>query len=115
MRNLLSFTDDWANTAEPDASGDVASVPDQRLKELKRYILRDEERENSLKMLRMVVWVSKRVHLVELTDRYMEESEAKKATPKRKRDRKLSRQSPMDRFTDLLFPETIKFKSKRTN
>jgi hypothetical protein len=63
----------------------------------------------------MVARVSKRVHLAELITRYMEENQAKKAASKMRRNRKLPRLSPMDRLTDLLFPEMIKFKSQQTS
>ena len=110
MRNLLSFADNEADAVEQEASPDITSVSDQRLIELKKGIVKDEEREKSLKLSTMVVRVSKRVRLAELTIRYMEENEVKKATPKRRPDREISRVSAMERFTDLFFPETKKFK-----
>jgi hypothetical protein len=45
----------------------------------------------------------------------MEENQAKKAAYKMRRNRKLPRLSPMDRFTDLLFPETITFTNQQTS
>ena len=93
----------------------MAIALDRRLKLLRFLIKSEVEIEKSLKTSRIFVRVSKRVYLVELTARYMEENEAKKAVPKKRRDRELPRLSPMDRFTDLLFPETIKFKSKQAS
>jgi hypothetical protein len=52
--------------------------------ETAQFLIESEvETEMSLKISRMVVRVSERVHLVELTARYMEENEAKRAAPKR--------------------------------
>ena len=116
-RNPLSFNDTRAGQGalERNEESHVATAKDRRLKQLKFLIEREIETEKSLKTLKMVARVSKRVHLVELTATYMEEKKAKKAASKRRRDRKLPRLSPMDRFTDLLFPETIKCKSEQTS
>jgi hypothetical protein len=117
MRNSLSLKDAWADQDALGRDGEphLATASDRRLKQLKFLIESEIETEKSLKTSRMVVWVSKRVHLVELTGRYMEENEAKTAAPKTRRDRELPRLSPMDRFTDLLFPETIKLKTKQAS
>jgi hypothetical protein len=92
---------------EQNSAVQEPTTSDQRLKQLKRLIESEIQEEKSLKTSRMVVRVSKRVHLIELTARYMEEKQAKKALSKTRRARKQPRLSPMDRFTDLLFPETI--------
>lgn len=105
---LLYFTADCGDALGRNTSPDVASATDQRLKELKNRIVREEEAEKSIKVTRMVVHVSKRVYLVELVAKYIEETEARKAEPKKRRKKNLRRLSPKDRFTDLLFPETIK-------
>jgi hypothetical protein len=51
----------------------------------------------------------KRVALAELIGRYIEERDAKRVAPKKKR----KTQSLKDRFIDILFLETIKYKSQQ--
>ncbi len=89
------------------------SASDQRLRGLKSRIVRDEKAEKTIKHLRVAVRISKRMALVELIGRYIEESEAWKAMPKKRRKMQLPGSSPKDRFTDLLFPETIKYKDEQ--
>jgi len=108
-RTPLSSTDDCADASEQDASPDISSS-DQRLRELKNRIVRDEKEEKSLNHRRIAVRISKRVALAELIGRYIKEREARRAVPKKRRKKQLPRSSPKDRFTDLLFPETIKYK-----
>jgi hypothetical protein len=48
------------------------------------------------------------MHLVELTAMYEEEVKAKEAAPKRR-----GRPTAKERFIDLLFPNTVKYKSKK--
>jgi hypothetical protein len=62
--------------------------------------------DKSVKPAKIVLQVLKRVHLVELTAKF----EAEKAMPKKKGQR-----SVRDRYTDLLFPETIKYKRKKAS
>jgi hypothetical protein len=88
---------------------------DRRLQQLRFLIESQIKKEETLKTLKMVARVLKRVYLVELTASYMEENQAKKAASKTRRKKDLPRLSPMDRFTDLLFPETMKFKNQRTS
>jgi hypothetical protein len=83
-----------------------ATGPDQRLKRLRFLIDSADSTKKSLNISRMVVQVLKRVHLVELAARYTEETDA----PKKK-----GQPSVKERFTDLLFPETIQYKSKRAS
>lgn len=46
------------------------------------------------------------MHVVELAERYMKEVEAEEAAPKQ------GRPSVMDRVTDVLFPDTIRYKGE---
>jgi len=93
-----------------ERSGGPDKIPtrDRRLKQLKFLIEDGLEKEKSLETPRIVLQVSRRGHLVELTAKYMEEIEAEKAALKKR-----YRPSVKERFTDLLFPHTIKYKSKK--
>ena len=61
----------------------------------------------------MAVRISKRVALAELIGKYIEERDARRAVPKKRLKKQLPRSSPKDRFIDLLFPETIKYKGEK--
>jgi hypothetical protein len=80
---------------------------------LKNRIVRDKEAEKTVKYLGVAVRVLKRVALAELIGSYIEEREARRAVPKKKRKMQLPRSSPKDRFTDLLFPETITYEGEQ--
>jgi hypothetical protein len=75
----------WANQGALERHGGphVVTALDRRLKQLKFLIESQFETEKSLKALKMVARVLKRIYLVELTPRYMEENQAKKLHPKR--------------------------------
>jgi hypothetical protein len=111
-RTPLSSTDDCADASEQDVSPDISSS-DQRLRELKNRIVRDEKEEKSINRRRIAVRISKRIALAELIGRYIQEREARRAVPKKRRKKQLPRSSPKDRFTDLLFPETIRYKGEQ--
>ena len=68
-----------------ERSGGPDKIPtrDRRLKQLKFLIEDGLEKEKSLETPRIVLPVSRRVYLVELTAKYMEEIEAEKAAPKK--------------------------------
>jgi hypothetical protein len=100
------------------------SISDERLRVLGRYIVRDEETLDKARSVTLLARLSKRVHLAELAGRYNEEKHAleaaekqalKAAERKRKRGKELRQQSLKDRYTDLLFPETIGQRAKRTS
>jgi hypothetical protein len=83
----------------------------RRLKQLKFLIEDGSEKEKSLKAPKWVLQVSKRVHLVELTAKYMEEVEAEKAAPKKR-----GRPSVKERFTNLLSSaDIIRLGNERRN
>lgn len=90
--------------AEQDTLDGVPSTSssDQRLRNLKNVTLN-----KSIKGMEIVSRVKKRVHLAELAGKYMEEAAARKAEPKKSGEKTLHRLSVKDRYTDLLFPETI--------
>jgi hypothetical protein len=100
------------------------SISDERLRVLGRYIVRDEETLDQARSVTLLAQLSKRVHLAELAGRYNEEKHAleaaekqalKAAERKRKRGKELRQQSLKDRYTDLLFPETIGQRAKPTS
>ena len=90
----------------------TVTTSDQRLRELRDHIERDEESEKSVKVSKRMVGVSKRLHLAELIARFIEERDAWKTAPKKRRKPNETRLSPRDRFVNILFPETIKYKGK---
>jgi len=109
-----SFTTDYSDAGSnlgPDVP--LPSSSDQRLRELKNCIIRQEETDKLINITRLVARLSKRVYLAELIGKYIEETAARKAELKTKRMKNLRRLSVNDRFTDLLFPETIKCKGKQ--
>jgi hypothetical protein len=103
------------SSAAPDLVVTVssASPSDERLKELKKYIVREEEKEKQFKTAKSLARLSKRVYLAELIGKYIEETEARKAEPRKKRRKMLRRLSVNDRFTDVLFPETAEWKGEQ--
>jgi hypothetical protein len=70
-----SFITDYSNTGlnlGPDVPLSLSS--DQRLSELKNYIIRQEETDKFINITRLVARVSKRVYLAELMGKYIEET-----------------------------------------
>jgi hypothetical protein len=76
---------------------------DRRLKQLKFLIEDGLQKEKSLKASRWVLQILKRIYLAELAAKY----EAEKYV-----SNEPGRPSAKERFTDLLFPHTIKYKPK---
>jgi myosin heavy subunit len=95
---------------EQSGGPQIIPAPDRRLKQLKFLIKDVDEKgmsiDNSVKPAKIVLQVLKRVHLVELTAKF----KAEKAMPKKK-----GQPSVRNRYTDLLFPETIKQKCKKAS
>jgi hypothetical protein len=89
------------------------SSSDQRLRALKIGINIQENTEKSVKSMKILACVLKRVYLAELAGKYMEETAARKAEPKTRRKKNLRALSVKNRYTDLLFPETITCKGKQ--
>ncbi len=115
-RTLRSFSTNCSD-AGPNSVLDVpvSSSSDQRLKELKNGIVRAEDKEKSIEIMKIVTSVSKRVYLAELIGKYIEETAARKAEPKKKLMKNLRPLSVKNRFTDLLFSETIKCKGEQSS
>ena len=93
---------------------DETSSRDRRLKQLGLMIEDGWEKEESLEAPKMVPQILRRVHLAELTAKYIEEvdaeraeGEAGKAAPKESRQPTIK-----ERFVNLLFPHTIKHANK---
>ena len=105
MGSLFSFAAD----AETNPLNDMplASLLDQRLRKLKIGIIRLEKTNEAIKSMKIVTRVSKRVYLAKLIGKYIKETVARKAEPKKKRKKSLQPLSVKNRYTDLLFPETI--------
>ncbi|KFZ18895.1 hypothetical protein V501_00950 [Pseudogymnoascus sp. VKM F-4519 (FW-2642)] len=95
--------------AEQDTLDDVPSTSssDQRLRNLKDGIITLENASKSIKSMEIVSRVKKRVYLAQVAGKYMEETAARKAEPKKRREKTLHRLSVKDRYADLLFAETI--------
>ena len=95
---------------EQSGGPQIIPAPDRRVNKL-RFLIQDVDKkgksiDKSVKPAKIVLQVLKRVHLVELTAKF----EAEKAMPKKK-----GQPSVRDRYTDLLFPETIKYKRKKAS
>jgi len=77
----------------------------------------EEKRERLLRntklIARLIARLSRRVCLAELIGKYIEETESRRAEPRKKRRTMSHRSSINDRFTDVLFPETIKCKGEQ--
>lgn len=101
-----SSADDCAHALEGDAGLDRALASDHRARVLKDRIVQYETAERSVEHLKVAIRISKRLALAVLIGKYLEERDARTAMPKKRRKKELPRLSPMDRFTDLLFPET---------
>jgi hypothetical protein len=103
------------SNAEPNPDGDVPSISssDQRLRELKVGIITQEKTEKYIKNMKIVARVFKRVYLAELARKYEEETKARKAEPKTRSKENLPVLSVKNRYTNVLFPETITCEGKQ--
>lgn len=88
-RTPLSSADDCVESSEQDSSPGIISASDQRRRELKNRIVRDEKEEKFVHHRRIAVRISKRVALAELIGRYIEERDARRAVPKKRRKKQL--------------------------
>jgi hypothetical protein len=89
VRHPVTCIDIRPNQDAVERSGGPDKVPTRhrRLKQLK-FILEDGwEKEKSLEIPKIALQVSRRIHLVELTAKYMEDVEAEKAASKKRRQR----------------------------
>ncbi len=114
MRNPTLYVSNKANEDIPRQIGslDIVAASDQWLRELKNYIIRDEETKKSLKVWTRKAQVSERLHLAALIGRFIEERDAWKTAPKKRRKPNEIRLSPIDRFVNVLFPETMQYKGE---
>lgn len=102
--------------SNPSVDASSTSATDERLRVLKTYIIREEQNEGRLRLAKSLARLRKRLYLVELIGNYIDEHEAWnvwKARPRRKKRKTKGRLSPLSRYTDLLFPETIGWKDTR--
>ncbi|KFZ02093.1 hypothetical protein V501_09666 [Pseudogymnoascus sp. VKM F-4519 (FW-2642)] len=119
--HFFHYIDSWFSgptnysNAEPNLDDDVplTSSSDQRLRELKVGIITQETTEKSIKSMKIVARVFKRVYLAELAHRYKEETAARKAEPKTRSKDNLRVLSVKNRYTNVLFPETITCEGKQ--
>jgi hypothetical protein len=110
QRTPLSSADSYIDPLEHDVDPGPILASDERLRMLKYCIVRDEKAERTVRNLAVAFRISKRVALAELIGRYIEERDARRAMTKTQRKVLGPRSSVKDRFTDLLFPETIQYK-----
>jgi hypothetical protein len=106
-----------SNKANEDISRQMRNLntvetSDQWLRELRDHIERDEETKKSLKVSSRKSQVSERLHLATLIGRFIKERDAWKTAPKKRRKPNEIRLSPMDRFVNGLFPETMTYKGE---
>ena len=114
MRNPTLYVSNKAteDISKQIGSLDIVSVLDQWLRELKNNIIRDEETKKLLKVWTRKTQVSERLHLAALIGRFIEERDAWKTAPKKRRKLNEIRLSPIDRFVNVLFPETMHYKGE---
>jgi myosin heavy subunit len=108
VRHPVTSIDVRPNQDALKQSGGPDNIPtrDRRLKQLK-FILEDGwEKEKSFETPKIVLKVSRRVHLVELRASY----EAEKT-----KSEKRGEPSAMEKFVDILFPHTINGKSEKAD
>jgi hypothetical protein len=93
-----------------ERSGGPDKIPtrDRLVKQAKFKLEDGWAKEKSLDFPKTVLQVLRRIALVELTAKYMEETEADKAAA----PKKWGRLSVKERYIDLLFLHTIKYKRK---
>ena len=91
-----------ADTLEEYQGPDTTS--DQRFRVLRNRIVRGEAEEEIVKYLRVNIRISKLSALAELSIRYSEHKNARRALTKKRRKKEFPL-SPRNYFTDLLFPE----------
>ena len=78
MQNLTLYISNRASEDIPRQIGslDIVTTSDQRLRELKACLIRDEETKKSLKVLTRYAQVLERLHLAEMISRFIEERDA---------------------------------------
>lgn len=103
---------DYQDNIDQTQRVDVITASDQRLRELKDHIVKDEEKEKLIETSKRMVQVSKRLHLAELIGRFLEEDD-RRAAEKKRRKKNSPRVSTIDRFANLLFPEMETSKGKK--
>jgi hypothetical protein len=120
--HFFNYLESWfsgptnCSNAEPNPDDDVPSTSsDQRLRELKVGIITQEKTQKYIKNMKIVARVFKRVYLAELVGKYKAETEARKAESKTRRKKNLRALSVKNRYTDVLFPETITCGGKQQN
>ena len=114
--HFFHYIDSWfsgptnGSNAEPNPDDYVPSTSslDQRLRELKVGIITQEKTAKSIKNMKIVARVFRRVYVAELAHRYKEETAAREAERKKGRKDNLPVLSVKNRYTNLLFPEAIK-------
>lgn len=115
--NYMKASDASPVGSDPSVEASSTSATDERLRVLKTCITREEQNEERLKSAKSLARLRKRVYLVELIGNYIDEKEvwnAWKAEPRRKRRKIGRRLSPLGRYTNLLFPETMGWKDTRS-
>jgi hypothetical protein len=112
-RISFSSVDDLDNAPEGSISPDIILVSDQKLKELKNYIIRVKKNEKYINYIQIVVYISRRIILVELIGKYIKERNIKIIILIKKQKKQLFQLSLKNQFINLFFPKTIKYKNKQ--
>jgi hypothetical protein len=84
-------------------------VTDERIRVLGTYITREEQNQGRLRLAKSLSVLRKRLYLVELIGNYLDEHEAWEAwkdEPKSKRRKTKGPRPSLNRYTDILFPQT---------
>lgn len=102
----------YQNNIDQTQHIDVITASDQRLRELKDYIVKDEEKKKLIETFKKMIQVSKKLHLTELIDRFLKKDN-KRVQEKKRQKRNSLCVSIIDRFVNLLFAEIKTFKNKK--
>lgn len=103
----------WSNHLEEIP---LTLATDERNRMLGTYITREELSQEQLRIAKSLPGLRKRLYLVELIGNYSDEHdawEAWKAVPRSKRRKTEGPRSPLNRYIDVLFPETKDWKGAR--
>ena len=91
---------------DPLVESSPISISNERIRVLRTYLAHEEQNQGQLRVAKSLSVLRGRLILVELIDNYLVEHEAWNAVPRSKRRRTEAPRSPLDRYTDILYPDT---------
>jgi hypothetical protein len=94
---------------DPLVESSPTSISDERIRVLGTYLTREEQNQGQFRVAKSLSVLRGRLILVELIDNYLVEHEAWKAwnaVPRSNRRKTEAPRCPLDRYTDILYPDT---------